>query len=652
MLLSFKTPTVKAWLAALFLAPAVLGQTSTPGGPVHPGQPANCNGWHTIVSGDNCSNVPQKYGITLTQFLAWNPAVSSDCQQNFWLESAYCVRPDDCNGWHTIVSGDNCNNVPERYGITLAQFLAWNPAVSSDCVSNFWLESAYCVRTGAPVGGTTTTGPTTSAPTTTAVTTSFNSTYSTQWPVTSWNLTTISVETIWPPTKKLEGEAEFCDSWHLARPGDTCQRMVSRYGISLSDFISWNPAAEEDCDELIASYRVCVGAPGAGNTNLEWQPAQPEETVTAAPDPTDHVPTALPPIDSTFIPSPSHGPMPANCRNFHQAGADENCDTVVAQYGYITRDQFLLWNPALDGNCQGLWLDTYYCVGAYDEGEFPLPPSRTERPTSGTIPHSTPWDCARWYETHADDTCELIVAMFASFTLDQFIAWNPTVKADCSGIIGSGAWYCIGLPDTPTTRTDGAATPTEAPSTRPTQSGVVSGCTDFWLVGSDENCDAVAIGAGISLDNLFLWNSQLGETDTGCSGIEADYYVCVGVESTATSAPGTVTTRASTTTAVGSTTRAVTTTSVATTTSAGTQPVTTPQPVREGMTPDCVRFYLQQPGDLCWYMASTAGITLEQFYEWNPAVGVDCPNLWPDYYYCIGVSGPATTISQGPPVPT
>jgi hypothetical protein len=32
------------------------------------------------------------------------------------------------------------------------------------------------------------------------------------------------------------------------------------------------------------------------------------------------------------------------------------------------------------------------------------------------------------------------------------------------------------------------------------------------------------------------------------------------------------------------------------------------------------------------------------FYKWNPAVKNDCSGLWPDYYYCVGVSGPATTM--------
>jgi hypothetical protein len=41
--------------------------------------------------------------------------------------------------------GDDCGTVATKFGITIAQFLAWNPAISSDCTSGFWLEEAYCV---------------------------------------------------------------------------------------------------------------------------------------------------------------------------------------------------------------------------------------------------------------------------------------------------------------------------------------------------------------------------------------------------------------------------------------------------------------------------------------------------------------------------
>jgi hypothetical protein len=66
-----------------------------PSAPTHSGQPSNCIRWHTIVDGDNCPNLADKYFITLAQFYAWNPAVSKDCRDNFWLGSAYCVGTSD-----------------------------------------------------------------------------------------------------------------------------------------------------------------------------------------------------------------------------------------------------------------------------------------------------------------------------------------------------------------------------------------------------------------------------------------------------------------------------------------------------------------------------------------------------------------------------
>ena len=70
--------------------------TATPTGPsptspTQTGQPSNCNKWHTIVDGDDCQTVADDYGLTKEQFLVWNPVVSEDCLEGFWLDYAYCV---------------------------------------------------------------------------------------------------------------------------------------------------------------------------------------------------------------------------------------------------------------------------------------------------------------------------------------------------------------------------------------------------------------------------------------------------------------------------------------------------------------------------------------------------------------------------------
>lgn len=42
-------------------------------------------------------------------------------------------------------------------------------------------------------------------------------------------------------------------------------------------------------------------------------------------------------------------------------------------------------------------------------------------------------------------------------------------------------------------------------------------------------------------------------------------------------------------------------------------------------------------GDTCSTIATTAGITLDEFYSWNTMVGSSCGDLWLNYYVCVGV---------------
>jgi hypothetical protein len=68
-------------------------QDSSPTGPTFPNTAANCVGWHTVVDGDGgCWGVEQKYGISHADFILWNPDVSEDCGTNFWLGNSYCVK--------------------------------------------------------------------------------------------------------------------------------------------------------------------------------------------------------------------------------------------------------------------------------------------------------------------------------------------------------------------------------------------------------------------------------------------------------------------------------------------------------------------------------------------------------------------------------
>lgn len=71
------------WLAVVSVC-NVVAQDSSPSGSTLTGIAANCDAYHTVVSGDTCYSIEQLYDITSDEFLEWKPAVSSDCLTNFW----------------------------------------------------------------------------------------------------------------------------------------------------------------------------------------------------------------------------------------------------------------------------------------------------------------------------------------------------------------------------------------------------------------------------------------------------------------------------------------------------------------------------------------------------------------------------------------
>lgn len=134
-----------------------------------------------------------------------------------------------CDKWYDVVAGDTCDAVCQSFGITLSQFLAWNPAVSSDCTQNFYAGEAYCVGVGASSTSSvaastkppsTTTGPSMSSTgkpssslrvsnSTTTTSPTLNQTYS----ILPINTTSVSVtitNSVWPPTQTQAGQPSYC----------------------------------------------------------------------------------------------------------------------------------------------------------------------------------------------------------------------------------------------------------------------------------------------------------------------------------------------------------------------------------------------------------------------------------------------------------
>ncbi|RFU35297.1 hypothetical protein B7463_g1040, partial [Scytalidium lignicola] len=125
-------------------------------------------------------------------------------------------------------------------------------------------------------------------------------------------------------------------------------------------------------------------------------------------------------------------------------------------------------------------------------------------------------------------------------------------------------------------------------------------------VVSGDQCSVIATAAGISLTQFYAWNPAVGST---CVSLFLGYYVCIDV--------------------IGFTPTITTTIKTTTTTGNG---ISTPTPIQTGMATNCDKFHLVISGDQCGTIAANAGVSLAQFYSWNPAVGSTCATLFLDYY--------------------
>jgi LysM repeat protein len=283
-------------------------------------------------------------------------------------------------------------------------------------------------------------------------------------------------------------------------------------------------------------------------------------------------------------------------------------------------------NPTVLEDCSGIKVGNSYCVEV-NNGQAPAPSSTSSTPPTPTgngivtpapVREGMSTSCDAFYFVKTGDQC-LTIASANGISLADFNTWNPSAGATCNGlwantyvcvsIIGVGPVTTTSAKPSTTSAGNGIATPS------PIQTGMVSNCDAFYLVKSGNECGTIASSNGITTAQFYAWNPAVGST---CSSLWLDTYVCVSIVGVSPS-PST------------------TTKAAATTTKAAGNGVTTPTPIQTGMTTKCKTFHYVVSGDTCATMASKAGITLANFYAWNPAVGSTCSGLWLNTYACIAI---------------
>ncbi|OBT52723.1 hypothetical protein VE04_06577 [Pseudogymnoascus sp. 24MN13] len=162
--------------------------------------------------GSNCQLAADTYNVDLEEFGLWNPGLGnvSDPACAFEKGVRYCGSwyiEQDSTATPTSATSPRptMSSSPADFSeasITLAQFLAWNPAVSSNCSINYWVDEAYCVGISGDDGSSTTTesptstgGPTTTKPT--------------------------------APGPTMTGSPADCNKWSLVTDGLSCTDMAT-----------------------------------------------------------------------------------------------------------------------------------------------------------------------------------------------------------------------------------------------------------------------------------------------------------------------------------------------------------------------------------------------------------------------------------------
>ncbi|CAG8979166.1 hypothetical protein HYALB_00000300 [Hymenoscyphus albidus] len=342
--------------------------------------------------------------------------------------------------------------------------------------------------------------------------------FSTRHPITTPNITTPTMTFSWPPKDTQAGQPSYCIRWHLASAIDTCESILAPILFKHA----WNPALGDDCSGLYDSWWYCIDIQAQSSLTL----SDDKSTMTIPPM-FPLTPTTFPAVNTSFTATPTQAGIAKGCQAFHQAVAGDTYAAIVTLYSFITLEQFYAWNPAVGTQCQNLWVGYWYCVANFGPNDIPAVPVVTAASTS--LAPGTVSNCTAWYLSEQGDTCDLISTIFGTFSVNDFIEWNPVVWDDCLGI-KPNTYYCIAIPGTPTTRTAPLMTGTIS-SDNPKQSGIALNCVKFWHVGLTDNCWFIISYAGISESGFFAWNPAVSTPGVGnCKALIPDTYVCIAVQ--------------------------------------------------------------------------------------------------------------------------
>lgn len=289
-------------------------------------------------SGDSCKGLDAAsscFATTLKPAESWA-----------WPTASATSTPQDGSGPLSLAPGtlDNCTIYDQRHAtkppkdstytinscyavarfrkISIDQLTSWNPSLKFDSNDPDACELKagfrYCVSMLGKATITTSSTTTTTEPPS---------------PITTTTLTGTCSGGVAPPEQTQSGEPCWCQKWVKQTDGKFCGDMASDAGISVEEFYALNPPSKSDCSGLFQGYAYCVGP-------------VPEDPNCAG---------------GTKAPEQVQAGISCKCNQWVKQQDGTFCADMAAQAN-ITTDRLYELNPALKGDCSGLFVGYAYCV--------------------------------------------------------------------------------------------------------------------------------------------------------------------------------------------------------------------------------------------------------------------------------------------------
>lgn len=188
------------------------------------------NGTHTVQAGESVWLIANRYGISMANLVAWNGIINNTIHPGQRLRVSSVAPTISTTGVHTVQSGESVWSISHKYKISMEELIRWNGIVNNTIHPNQKLtittpvslsSTIHLVQSGESVWG-------------------ISRKYGISMDdLIKWN--GIVNNTIHPNQKLIVSSPVTPTSQvHIVQSGESVWGISRKYGISMDDLIKWN----------------------------------------------------------------------------------------------------------------------------------------------------------------------------------------------------------------------------------------------------------------------------------------------------------------------------------------------------------------------------------------------------------------------------